>query len=214
MNLKDVMSKEIDSDTQWVFKKNEPEGSKMRSLIAKVIEIAIRTSFSDHIYTFGGDIFHQTRGGPIESRLTMMCARLVMSWWVERAKDQMRKAEMDIWLSGVYVDNLRFLVSLLGSGWSEEAGELCWNSDDEDLDGEEERKIIKKYKSQLIPEDSTKIGENDEHDCDMESNDCPPLPSDEKCGDYLRIGDEKDSEMAEINCPPLSTLNNYKEQLK
>ena len=80
MNSRDVLSKEIGACSQWIFSKTKPEGILRRKLMAKVIEVGVRTSFREQIYTFGDEIFHQREGGPIGSRLTMVCARLIMIW--------------------------------------------------------------------------------------------------------------------------------------
>ena len=75
LNSRDVHSKEIGADSQWIFPNETPPKSVVRKLLAKVVEVGVKTSFDQHIYTFGGRIFQQVEGGPIGSRLTMVCAR-------------------------------------------------------------------------------------------------------------------------------------------
>ena len=67
LNSKDVHSKEIGADSQWQFPNfpdDQPPKDLRRRLIAKVLEVGVRTSFDEHIFTFGGKIFHQSEGGP------------------------------------------------------------------------------------------------------------------------------------------------------
>ena len=122
LNSRDVLSKEIGADSQWVFPETKPEGTLRRRLLAKVLEVGARTSFKEHIYTFGDKIFHQSGGGPIGSGLTMVCARLIMIWWMEKVHEKLKTAGLEVWFIGVYVDDFRFLLSMLEMGWR-------WNDD-------------------------------------------------------------------------------------
>ena len=125
----DVRSRNIDSDSQWVFPEITPSKYEVRCLIALALAIGIRTSFGLAVYTFGGEIFHQVKGGPIGSRLTMVAARLLMIWWDSKVADKLSQAELDNWLKGGYVDDLRFVLGLLNPGWrwSRTQGKFEWS---------------------------------------------------------------------------------------
>ena len=78
----------------------------MRCLIALALNIRVRTSFGLATYRFGGKLYHQLKGGPIGSRLTMVCARLLMIHWDRLVMDKLKQADLDVWVRGGYVDDL------------------------------------------------------------------------------------------------------------
>ena len=48
------------------------------TMLGLAMERAVIFFFNHFTYTFGGEIYLQTSGGPIGARLTMVVARLVM----------------------------------------------------------------------------------------------------------------------------------------
>ena len=50
-------------------------GRLIKKAVCCMVEVGIRTSFSNFCYTFGGEVFHQQSGGPIGDRLTMIVAQ-------------------------------------------------------------------------------------------------------------------------------------------
>ena len=91
----------------------EPTDSEQRLLIGAALEIAIEASFTNHLYTFKGRMYRQRRGGPIGSRLTMCVARVVMNSWGRIFRQRMEDAGLQIYLETCYVDDLRYIISLL-----------------------------------------------------------------------------------------------------
>ena len=71
----------------------EPEKSEM---LARMGEIGLRTIFENFMYTFGGQNFLQLSGGPIEARVTMVAARIVIQDWSEQYSRILIKAKLEI----------------------------------------------------------------------------------------------------------------------
>ena len=46
-------------------------------------------------------------------RITMACSRVIMIEWGHEAMRRLGKSGIEVWLSKIYVDDGRFLVSLL-----------------------------------------------------------------------------------------------------
>ena len=59
-------------------------------------------------------------------------------------RPSLNDTSLDVWFNGGYVDDLKYLVSLLDSGWrwSNEANEFVWSSEDEEDDSAEEKDIL------------------------------------------------------------------------
>ena len=55
--------------------------------MGKVIEIAVKTTFKNHLYQFKGKTYIQTKGGSIRLRLTGVVAKLVMNYWNKKLKE-------------------------------------------------------------------------------------------------------------------------------
>ena len=49
-----------------------------KQVFGKVLEVAIKAMFSNHIYTYKNELYRQNNGGAIGLRLTGVIARIVM----------------------------------------------------------------------------------------------------------------------------------------
>ena len=58
-------------------------------------------------------MFKQLVGGPIGSRLTMAVSKIVMTAWGNKLRNILSAAYLEIYLEFCYVDDLRYIVSLL-----------------------------------------------------------------------------------------------------
>ena len=110
------LGKNSDDEFQWVFPEVEPTDLEKRKLFAACLEIGIRKAFALHLYQFGGRIYKQTDGGPIGMRLAGSVARIVMAEWGERMLKIMKDNSITVWLAACYVDDVRFLTSVLERG--------------------------------------------------------------------------------------------------
>ena len=86
------------------------------NMFATALEIAVKFMFKHHVYSFGGKTYCQTDSGPIGLRITMAVARLVMGEWGEKMKAILTDADIKIFLSGLFVDDCRYLTSSLPDG--------------------------------------------------------------------------------------------------
>ena len=63
------------------FHRKYSEGEK-RLLLSKVVQIALETTFSNHIYQCQNVLYCQVKGGGIGARITGVVARVVMDLWM------------------------------------------------------------------------------------------------------------------------------------
>ena len=94
----------------WVFQTLEPTREEERKMIAAVLEISISASFDLHVYTFGGVIYRQVKGGPIGYRLTMAVSRVVMAVWGRRLQELLKDAGLGVYLAFCYLDDININV--------------------------------------------------------------------------------------------------------
>ena len=81
MTSKDVMNPETGQYEQWDFKKQGDEDlpvELVRRLLGACCSIATLFIFGTHLFTFGGEVFRQSEGGPIGLRITTALAKLRM----------------------------------------------------------------------------------------------------------------------------------------
>ena len=68
--------------SMWVWPEKEPNEKELNSLMAIMLEIAIKFFLDNFVYTFRGEKYLQRSGDLIGARLTLAIARLVMQdWW-------------------------------------------------------------------------------------------------------------------------------------
>ena len=100
----------------WVWPNETPTEKDMKELIGIALEIAVKLVFQNFIYTFGGNSFVQSFGGPIGARLTMCVSRLVMQDWHENFVLRLKESKLFEHLGGLYVDDGRNLLDILPLG--------------------------------------------------------------------------------------------------
>ena len=109
---------ETDEKSKWTFTgKREPTKQEQKKALSLALSIAIRASFQNYVYTFGGKRFIQLFGGPIGSRLTMACARIVMGRWGKRVRQLLSDSNVRLLLEGIYVDDARHLLRVQHTDW-------------------------------------------------------------------------------------------------
>ena len=135
---KDPLSKHTDSEEQWIFPPFEPTEQEKKALLAASLDIGVRTAFENHLYQFGGKIYHQKVGGPIGLRVTMAAARVVMGEWGEKLLTILKDEGMEALLSALYVDDARLVVPIIERGirWDNKRKKLTHKQEwlDEDLE--------------------------------------------------------------------------------
>jgi hypothetical protein len=111
-----VNAVEDNPEYQWIYPKAQPTKLQMRQIISRCCEIAVRILFEHFVYKFGTTWYHQSSGGPIGARVTMVVARLVMSDWGKRYKKVLIDSGIPPDLLGGYVDDGRQESGVLAVG--------------------------------------------------------------------------------------------------
>ena len=106
-----------EEEAKFIHPQREPTEEERLLLFATACEIAVKFLFSNHLYQFGGQTFLQSDGGPIGMRLTMCVARIVMGEWGDEVKRILGANNLKTYLEGLYVDDLRWILSCLRMGW-------------------------------------------------------------------------------------------------
>ena len=83
MSSKGMKNKEEMAEKQWYFPRNNPTEEVRRCLRGMVTEIAVRILWENYSYSFGGEIYLQSEGGPIGQRPTMAASRLVVNEFMD-----------------------------------------------------------------------------------------------------------------------------------
>ena len=78
---KGPMGAERGDQEQWVCPKVKLTDENKKEIVAEVARIVTELMFENHLYTFGGKVYRQRKGGPIGLRGTCAIARLIMCNW-------------------------------------------------------------------------------------------------------------------------------------
>ena len=112
---------------QWIFRNVKLTKHEKRLLVGTVVKIATEAMFKNHYYGFGGKIFHQREGGPIDLRGTCSIARLVMQVFDVKWESKLRRVGLMMWLYGRYMDDGRSFMQPVKRGWKWQGGELLFS---------------------------------------------------------------------------------------
>ena len=103
------LDKDLDSNGEdkwsWVGKRKEPSSIQKKKMVAKTLQIAVRTVLSNHIYQVDGNVFKQQKGGPIGLEITGVLARIVMLWWDRELLKKMKQLKVEVLMYLRYVDD-------------------------------------------------------------------------------------------------------------
>ena len=128
----------VESRFKWPGSLELIDVKHKKKLIALAMECAVVFFFKNFTYTFGGEIFLQTSGGPIGARLTMAVARLVMQEWKCNYTKILENSQIEELLSGLYVDDGRAYQRKLrlGERFNLAQRKFTYDADDEKSDVE------------------------------------------------------------------------------
>ena len=132
---------------QWRWRPNlKLKEAEKREILARVIQIAVNVMFRTHVYTFGGQTYRQTSGGPIGLRSTCAVARLVMKVWDDKWLARLSELRIQIEEALRYMDDGRTAMYRFKHGWRWCMGRVkyCkrWEVEDAGLSGLEVTKRI------------------------------------------------------------------------
>ena len=110
-----------------------------RKILAHVVEIAVVVMMSTHLYTFGGETFIQSSGGPIGMRATASLASVIMKIWDVAWCNLMKREGIKMDLVVRYVDDCRMFMPCINEGWFWDNGsfQFDWQKREKDLESEE-----------------------------------------------------------------------------
>ena len=100
-----------------------------RFILAKVVKVAVRSVFANHVYRFMGVIYLQLEGGPIGLRLTSIVARVVMDHWASMFLTSLQDSGIKVWAMIKYVDDVNIVLDILEAGWRWSGGCLEWRDE-------------------------------------------------------------------------------------
>ena len=87
---------------QW----NEPGQVERKVMVALMLQEQVRVLVSSHLYTTGGELYHQLGGGPIGERITTVLARMVHHQFDKKFMEVTRKLKVPLLLNKRYVDDV------------------------------------------------------------------------------------------------------------
>ena len=117
--------------------------------MAKVVEVAVKTTFRNHLYQFEGKTYIQAEGGSIGLRLTGVVCKIVMNHWMREFKKLVIQNNLTMYLSKIYVDDINLLMEATKKGTRWTGQKLEWRQDWEDEDIEKNEKDDKRTMKEI-----------------------------------------------------------------
>ena len=114
----DVELEDTDPEDNWIFPREPVTREEKKKLFGKVLEVLVKTTFANHIYSYRNKLYKQMNGGAIGLRLTGVVARLVMDKWAQLFMERMTQAEIIVYLIKKYVDDVNICMEMIEPGWS------------------------------------------------------------------------------------------------
>ena len=96
--------------------RERPGNINQRRVLGKVIEVAVRTTFKNHIYMYRNYLYQQLKGGAIGLRLTGIVARIVMDRWSKIFRTTLDHNAINIYLQEKYVDDINVVIERISKG--------------------------------------------------------------------------------------------------
>ena len=102
---------------KWKFSHIPMTEKEERLITSMVVECAVVTIMSTHVYTFNGKHYLQTNGGPIGLNSTASLASVIMCWWDRMWIRLLNKLAIKCLLYYRYVDDCRSYLKPIRRGW-------------------------------------------------------------------------------------------------
>ena len=100
----------------WQRPSKEPDESESKKMILLGLKIAMLFVMKNHMYTFAGKYYKQSKGGPIGLDLTGAIAQLFMIWWDREFKMRVLSLLYDITMMKRYVDDINLALPPVPAG--------------------------------------------------------------------------------------------------
>ena len=138
------------ADDQWKDTARTVFDSEKKMIFATVVEIAVNTAMSTHIYSFCGQFYLQKQGGSIGLTLTASLASLIMKMWDRTWLKLMKREGIDILSFFRYVDDMKNFLRPLAEGWRWTGDQFEFKSDWEQADRERDVSDQARTTEQLV----------------------------------------------------------------
>ena len=154
---------------QWRFPSVKLTEEDKLEIIAEVAKIVTEVMFDTHLYSFGGKVFKQRKGGPIGLRGTCALARFIMCHWDLQWKDLLTMNRVTLVDYMRYMDDGRAFLSQIRAGWRWKTGRMrfkkSWREEDKEKTGLEITSAALEVSMQEVLtflRFTTEVGEGDE----------------------------------------------------
>ena len=128
-------------EDKFEFENEQYTPQEIRKIQSRVIEVATRALFENHLYKFGNQTYKQMSGGSIGDRWTGSASELVVQDWAEEYEQILVAAGLEVHLLAGYVDYGR-------QGTTELAPGMKFNEKDKKFQYNKEAELEDKTKRQ------------------------------------------------------------------
>ena len=154
-----MSSKGVKEDTeneQWCWPKAEITEKVRIELIGRMVEIGVRVMFGNLVYSFGGENYLQTEGGPIGIRGTGAVAKLRTRSFCKKLKRVIEEGKMTVEMLKIYVDDGRLIMREpeKGAVYNKESKKVEFTEkqlEEDERDKEEGKTVDYRIKKLLLP---------------------------------------------------------------
>ena len=154
-----MSSKGVKEDTeneQWCWPKAEITEKVRIELIGRMVEIGVRVMFENLVYSFGGENYLQTEGGPIGIRGTGAVAKLRTRSFCKKLKRVIEEGKMTVEMLKIYVDDGRLIMREpeKGAVYNKESKKVEFTEkqlEEDERDKEEGKTVDYRIKKLLLP---------------------------------------------------------------
>ena len=156
-----AVTSEIDRRNIWQPARRQPEQEEKKILIAEAIKVVLMFIMKNHLYSFADKKKKQRKGGPIGLVLTDATAKIYMTWWDKKVKEEAARQGLEILLYRRYVDDINIVAKMT----KENSG-----NEEEEEEGEETEKQREEKGMKLFQDIGNKISESIKLETDHPSN--------------------------------------------
>jgi hypothetical protein len=140
------------SKEKWAFSPKTPNQEQRKLMLSKAIEVGVRECFRNHLYTFNGEVYRQTDGGPIGLRLSMAISRVVMAMWDKKLMELGSETGWLIHMLKRYVDDVTAVLATLKCGvrWTLGVGlsyQKVWEEEDKKSCLSDDQRTMKEFQA-------------------------------------------------------------------
>ena len=115
-----------------------------RKLMAKGLEVAVRTMYDTHLFSWGGRVYHQLHGGPIGLRGSGSSCRITCNLMDRHVMKELEAIKNIPKVNYRFVDDTRALVRGVKDGWAWEDGKMVFSKEKEEEDKKSKDSLAQK----------------------------------------------------------------------